>query len=567
MNGGELVAEVLGRHGVRTLFTLCGGHISPILVACKRAGIRVIDTRDEAAAVFAADAVSRLRGVPGVAAVTAGPGVTNTMTAVTNARLAQSPVVILGGATAGILKGRGALQDIDQMALVHSETKWSAVVTRVRDIPALLTTAFAKAREGVPGPVFLELPVDVLYDEAIVREWFEKSGKGNRLLQMYMRRYLRRLFGGIPKIVTPRVERRDAVSEPSVAAVAQRIAAARKPVMVLGSQVVADVQSVPMMAAAIERIAAPAFLSGMSRGLLGLSHPQHIRHRRKEALRQADLVLLAGVPFDFRLNYGRDIARDAFVITVNCAAADLKKNRKPDVALHTDPGAFLIRLGAAMKGTSASEWMATLRESDRERECEIDAAAAEEVEHVNPVALCRAIDRALGPDSILVADGGDFVSTASYTVRPRGPLSWLDPGPFGTLGVGGGFALGAAVSRPDSELWVLYGDGALGFSLMEFDTFARHRIPVIAVVANDGCWSQIHREQIDILGDDIGCMLARTDYHKAAEALGGCGLLVRDSRGVDATLQEAKRIAASGRPVLVNAWIGRSAFRKGSISM
>ena len=178
MNGGEIVADVLARHGVRTLFTLCGGHIAPILVGCQKRGIRVIDTRHEATAVFAADAVSRLTGIPGVAAVTAGPGVTNTMTAVTNARLAQSPVVVLGGATAGILKGRGSLQDIDQMALVRSQMKWSAVATRVCDIPRLLTTAFERAQQGVPGPVVLELPVDPLYDEKTVSSGSTRRGAG-----------------------------------------------------------------------------------------------------------------------------------------------------------------------------------------------------------------------------------------------------------------------------------------------------------------------------------------------------------------------------------------------------
>jgi acetolactate synthase-like protein len=569
MNGGELVAEVLARHGVQTLFTLCGGHISPILVGCHRRGIRVIDTRHEAAAVFAADAVSRLTGVPGVAAVTAGPGVTNTLTAVTNARLAQSPVVILGGATAGILKGRGALQDIDQIALVRSQMKWTAVAKRVRDIPRLLTTAFERAQDGVPGPVFLEFPIDVLYDEKLVREWFEKSGGGNRLLEWYMRRYLRRLFDGAGAVEIPR-PRVPSVVEPNddvVRDVGARIGKAQRPVIVAGSQAVADPASATKVAEALERIGVPVYLSGMSRGLLGTAHGQQMRHHRKDALRHADLVVLAGVPADFRLNYGRDIARDAVVVSANRSSRDLTKNRRPDVALHADPGAFLIRLAASITGTHSDEWRAALRAADDEREREIVAASQERVEDVNPLVLCQAIDRALAPKSIVVADGGDFVSTASYIVRPRAPLSWLDPGPFGTLGVGGGFAIGAAVSRPGEELWILYGDGAVGFSLAEFDTFARHRIPVIAVVANDGCWSQIHREQVDVLGDDTGCMLARTDYHIAATGLGGCGLLLRDEASIEATLQEAKRVAASGRPVLVNAWIGKSAFRKGSISM
>ncbi|MEO6486763.1 MAG: thiamine pyrophosphate-binding protein [Thermoanaerobaculia bacterium] len=562
MNGAELVADVLVRHGVRTLFTLCGGHIAPILVACHRRGIRVIDTRHEATAVFAADAVSRLTGVPGVAAVTAGPGVTNTMTAVTNARLAQSPVVVLGGATAGILKGRGSLQDIDQMALVRSQMKWSAVATRVRDIPRLLSTAFERAQEGVPSPVFLELPVDLLYEEKIVREWFGKSGGGNRLQQWYIRRYLRRQFGGDAEVPEPRVVAMADPSNTAIAEVASRLANAQRPVMVVGSQA-----SSPNVAQALDLLGVPVYLSGMGRGLLGAAHGLQMRHRRKDALRQADLVILAGVPADFRLNYGRDIARDAVIISANRSADDVKKNRRPDFALNVDPGAFLIRLASSAQRTDRDEWIRTLRAADDQREQEILASSNEPVEHVNPLVLCQAIERALAPKSIVVADGGDFVSTASYIVRPRAPLSWLDPGPFGTLGVGAGFALGAAVSRPDDERWILYGDGALGFSLAEFDTFARHRIPVIAVVANDGCWTQIYREQIDILGDDTGCMLARTDYHVAAEGLGGCGLLLKDPEKVDETLQEAKRMAASGRPVLVNVWIGKSAFRKGSISM
>jgi acetolactate synthase-like protein len=569
MNGGELVAEVLARHGVQTLFTLCGGHISPILVGCHRRGIRVIDTRHEAAAVFAADAVSRLTGVPGVAAVTAGPGVTNTLTAVTNARLAQSPVVILGGATAGILKGRGALQDIDQIALVRSQMKWTAVAKRVRDIPHMLTTAFERAQDGVPGPVFLELPVDVLYDEKLVREWFEKSGGGNRLLQWYMRRYLRRLFDGAGTVVIqkPREVSVLEANDDVVRDVAARLGKAQRPVIVAGSQAIADPASAVKVAEALERIGAPVYLSGMSRGLLGAAHRQQMRHHRKDALRHADLVVLAGVPADFRLNYGRDIAHDAVVISANRSSVDLTKNRRPDVALHADPAFFLIQLAASITRPHSDEWSAALRAADDEREREILASSQEKVEYVNPLVLCQAIDRALAPKSIVVADGGDFVSTASYILRPRAPLSWLDPGPFGTLGVGGGFAIGAAVSRPGEELWILYGDGAVGFSLAEFDTFARHRIPVIAIVANDGCWSQIHREQVDILGDDTGCMLARTDYHIAATGLGACGLLLKDEASIEATLQEAKRVAASGRPVLVNAWIGKSAFRKGSISM
>ncbi len=563
MNGGRLVAETLERHGVRFLFTLCGGHISPILTACHARGIRIVDTRNEASAVFGADAVSRLTGVPGVAAVTAGPGVTNTVTAITNARLAQSPLVLLGGATAGILKGRGALQDIDQLALMRPLTKWCTSVQRVRDIPRLLTLAFRRARAGVPGPVFLELPVDLLYDESVVRGWFEKSGKAGPLMRWYMARYLNRQFDGQAR--APRALKEPAATGMNVRDAAARLRKARRPVIVAGSQI-ASADSATRVAAALEKIGAPVYLSGMARGILGSSSAVQVRHRRKEALRQADLVILAGVPADFRLNYGRDIAGQAVLVSANRSRHDLRKNRRPDVALLGDPAAFLMALAEA-GAANWSDWIDTLHRADQEREREIRASAEERSEFINPVSLCRAIEEAMAPRSIIIADGGDFVSTASYIVRPRAPLSWLDPGPYGTLGVGGGFALGAGVARPGEELWLLYGDGALGFSLAEFDSFVRHGIPVIAIVANDGCWSQIYREQVEMLGDDTGCMLARSDYHLAAEGLGGRGLLLQDAGAVDSTLREAKRIAAEGRPVLVNAWVGRTAFRKGSISM
>jgi acetolactate synthase-like protein len=576
MSGGDLVAEVLERHGVRFLFTLCGGHIAPILVSAEKRGIRVIDTRHEATAVFAADATARLTGIPGVAAVTAGPGVTNTITAIRNAQLAQSPLVVLGGATAGILKGRGALQDIDQIALLREDVKWSATARRVRDIPPLLTTAFAEARRGVPGPVFLELPVDTLYEESVVREWFGKSLKKEpkttraRLQSWYVRRYLERLFRapGDPGDHRTRDVSPHPLSGQKMSAVARRLAESKKPLLLLGSQVTSRPQAIESIVRAIERIGAPVYLSGMARGLLGAHHPLQMRHRRRAALREADFVLLAAVPADFRLDYGRDIAGTAYHAAVNFSAKDVKKNRQPDVAFVGDPGELLIALAERIDEPGArSPWIDSLRNADEERETEIDASSEEACDWINPLALCRSIEEALGDRSTLVADGGDFVSTASYIVRPRSPLSWLDPGPFGTLGVGAGFALGAALSKPESEIWILYGDGSLGFSLAEFDTFARHRIPLIAVVGNDGCWTQIHREQIEILGAGTGCGLTRTDYHVAATGLGARGLLVRDASEVASTLAEAKRLASEGHPVLVNAWIGTTGFRKGSISM
>jgi acetolactate synthase-1/2/3 large subunit len=574
MHGGDLIASVLQAQGTRFLFTLCGGHISPILVGCKQRGIRVIDTRHEATAVFAADAVARLTGRPGVAAVTAGPGLTNTLTAVKNAQIAQSPVVLLGGAAATALKGRGALQDIDQMALLRPHVKWAAAARRVAELPALLEQAFREAGRGVPGPVFLECPIDLLYDEALVRQLYGAGSGGRglaaRATRLYLRQHVRRLFAGlnaarIGEEIIP------APPEPDRAAidqVARRLSHADRPVLLVGSQALLAAPAAAEIAAAVDRLGMPVYLSGMARGLLGRAHPLQLRHQRRAALKQADLVILAGVPCDFRLDYGRQIGRRACYVAANRSAADLRLNRRPTIGVLGDAGLFLRRLAERLPQRERwSPWRAELRAREQAREDEIARQARAPSANINPIQLCREIENALDPSAILIGDGGDFVATASYTIRPRGPLAWLDPGAFGTLGVGAGFALGAKLVHPESEVWALFGDGALGYSLAELDTFARHSIPIIAVVGNDAGWTQIAREQVEMLHDDVGTALAHTDYHRVAEGFGAAGLHMDDPELVPDTLRRARELAAAGKPVLVNAVLGKTDFRKGSISV
>jgi acetolactate synthase-1/2/3 large subunit len=330
---------------------------------------------------------------------------------------------------------------------------------------------------------------------------------------------------------------------------------------------------VPALARAVEALGAPVYLAGAARGLLGAGHALQLRHKRREALREADLVLLAGIPADFRLDYGRHINRKAELIAVNRDEAALRQNRKAEVAVHGDPALLLrglaerLATGPGQPGGRWKDWLESLRTRDLEREREIAQQAEPGAELVNPLLLCREIDRLLTADSVVVADGGDFVATAAYTVSPRAPLSWLDPGVFGTLGVGGGFALGARLCRPQADVWILYGDGSAAYSLAEFDTYARHGIPVVAVVGNDAAWMQIAREQVEILKDDVGVVLARTDYHKVAEGYGGRGLVLTRNEDIRPVLEEALAIARGGAPVLVNAHLARTEFRKGSISM
>ena len=575
-HGGDRVAAALAAHGVQFVFTLCGGHISPILTASNARGIRIIDVRDEATAVFAADAVARLTGVPGVAAVTAGPGLSNTITALKNAQLAQSPIVLFGGAAPTALQGRGALQDIDQRPLIEPHVKLFKKIRRVRDLGPAVDEAFAVARAGVPGPVCIECPVDLLYDEASIRQWYaDAAGKGtsipDRLLRFYLNRHVEKMFAGSTEAAAPRVRAvlPPAATDASVAAAAAALARSERPLLVIGSQALSIAAEAPRIAAAVGQLGIPAYLSGMARGLLGRDHVLQMRHQRRQALRESDCVLLAGVPCDFRLDYGRHVRRSATLIAANRSAKEARMNRKPDIAAIGDAGLLLERLVAplALAGRRWTSWTEDLRTRDLKRESEIEDQARPEGEYVNPIAFFRALDQAAGEHAVMVADGGDFVATASYIVRPRAPLSWLDPGVFGTLGVGAGFALGAALCRPGSEVWIIYGDGACGYGLIEFDTFVRHGIPVIAVVGNDAGWTQIAREQVKMLGDDVGTVLARSAYHEVAAGFGAEGILVTKTAEVSAALARARAAAKAGKPVLINVWLDKTDFREGSISM
>jgi len=577
-HGGDLIAEVLARHGATHLFTLCGGHISPILTGCQARGLRVIDVRDEGNAVFAADAVARMTGNIGVAAVTAGPGVTNTITAVKNAQMAQSPLVIFGGSTATLLKGRGSLQDIDQLSIMKPITKWATTVKTVPALAPIVERACQLAVDGVPGPVFVEVPVDLLYPESIVRMWYEKEaglgkakGIGAKALELYIKGHLYRQFRApvMPDVLShlelPHLRNETA----GIDRAAEALKAAEKPVIVIGSQTLVGVKDPGRLARAIGMLGTPVFLAGTARGLLGRTHELQLRHNRGAALKEADVVIVCGFPFDFRLGYGRGINKKATLIAANLSSHELKKNRRPDIAVEMHAGDFLVALAdrVSSAGDRWKPWVDQLREKEAARDNEIKTKAQAKGELIDPLHFFLRMEEAMADDAVLVVDGGDFVATASYIVRPRAPLSWLDPGVFGTLGVGGGMALGASVVRPGREVWLVWGDGSSAYTLAEFDSYVRHGVAPIAVIGNDASWAQIAREQVEVLGTTLGCDLRRTDYHKVAEGYGGVGLLLTDPARVDTTLAEAKAIAKTGRPVCINVHLRKTDFRKGSISI
>ncbi len=390
----------------------------------------------------------------------------------------------------------------------------------------------------MPGPVFVEVPVDVLYPEATVREWYLKEAGvegarslGQKALGLYLKGHLYRQFhvpspdlaGRLPKL-----RRLHPTERAKIEDAAAMLAKAERPALVIGSQTMVNCLSAGPLARAVEALAMPTWLGGMARGLLGRDSPTQFRHARGKALKDADVVLVCGFPFDFRLKYGLGFGKKTKVIAVNLSAAELHQNRKPELAIQMPAADFLVRLSGHLQ--AQERWLPFVeacRKREQARDAEIAAKAKTTGPLVDPVHFFQRLEAKLADDAVLVADGGDFVATAAYLLKPRGPLSWLDPGVFGTLGVGGGFAAGACAVRPKSEVWIIYGDGSCAYSLAEFDTFVRHGLAPIAVIGTDGAWGQIARDQVTILGSGVATTLRRTDYHLVARGLRRCGAVAR----------------------------------------
>ena len=569
-HGGDIVASTLKQHNIKHIFTLCGGHISPILVSCSQNDIKVIDVRHEATAVFAADAISRLSPAIGVAAVTAGPGLTNTVTAVKNLQMAQVPVLLLVGATATVLKNRGSLQDIDQIGLMRSLTKYQAVVNKGKDIANQINKAIIIAQSDVPGPVFIELPLDLLYPKDMVYDLYGLNQKMSWFVKYYLQRNFNKIFNDFDKkpLPVPKINYSN-ISSNKLSKCLEMILKAKKPLLLIGSQLMINVLNIEKISKQLSLMNMPIFVSGMARGLMSNKDIEIFRHKRTLALNECDLVILAGVPCDFRLGYGRQINKDAKIIAINRDRKDLYLNIKPSLAIQSDPGSFISKISEKVSENKLnySVWLDNLRSREKDRENEIEKQSKIKTDYVNPIQLFRIINKHIDKNDIIVADGGDFVATASYILRPRFQLGWLDPGPFGTLGVGAGFILGSNFACPNSTIWGIYGDGAFGYSMAEFDTFSRHNIPVIAIIGNDGGWTQIARDQVEIFNDPVATELGYSNYHEVIDKLGGIGYQISENDDIHDVIVEAKEHAKSGNSVLINVKIGKTDFRKGSISV
>jgi acetolactate synthase-1/2/3 large subunit len=541
MHGGRIVADALKREEVGAVFTLCGGHVQAIYDGCLDAGIRVVDVRHEQTAGHAADGWARVTGRPGVAIVTAGPGVTDCVTAVANAYRAGVPMIVIGGQGPRALQDMGSLQDMNHVELMRSITKWSVSVPETRRLGEYVASAFRVATTGVPGPVFLEMPLDVLMG-------FEEDGG----------------------IVRPESYRTDARPAGDPDAIARAIAlcdAAERPVLVVGSQMRWS-RRADALERLLERRPMPTFLNGMARGALPPGHPCLFGRVRAWALGRADVVLVFGTPFDFRLAYGREPTwnPNAQVIQVDLDGAEIGKNRAVGVGVVGDTGLVLDAIAAGVAGRAGSAWIAEVAAEEARKREKMRAEMESDASPPNPLRVCAEIDRFVQDDTIVVGDGGDFVATAAYVLGIRRPGLWMDPGPLGTLGVGPGYAMAAKIARPDARVIVVYGDGSFGLHGIEFEAMARQRIAVVGVVGNDAAWTQIRRGQIDIYGPDRApaTALDHTRYDEVVRALGGHGEWVTDVAGLRPALERA---FDAGVPALVNVRIAASDFRKGAISV
>jgi acetolactate synthase-1/2/3 large subunit len=546
VHGGRLAARTLKQAGVEVIFTLSGGHIMPLYDGCLDEGIQLIDVRHEQAAVHAADAWARCRpGSIGVAAITAGPGLTDGVTGIANAWRANSPVFILCGQGPFKELGRGALQELNHIDIVRPITKYAGAVFETQRIPEHIELAVRHAVSGIPGPAYLEIPMDTFMAEC---EWEQAPMPPVRT--------------AVPRSWPDQEDVRTAL---------ELLRGARRPVLVAGTSVKWSRAAAPLNRF-VRQTHIPAYTNGMGRGTIPPDCPEFLQHSRRAAFKQADCVILAGAELDFRMRFGRTIAPEATIIQLEMEASRIGQNRPSDAALVGNIGCgfelLVAELGDSEMGLDFSAWRDQLRTFEAEAEEEMEGRMASDEVPIDPMRLCREVRdwvETLG-DSVVIGDGGDIVSTAASILPVKREGAWMDPGPLGTLGVGMPFALAAQLANPDQRVVIIYGDGSFGLNGFEYDTAVRFGLPVIGVMGNDGAWGQMMRPQGAVYGWDrlTATLLRYTRYDRVVEALGGHGERVERPEDIRPALERA---AASGKPALVNVIIRQDReFKKAAYS-
>jgi acetolactate synthase-1/2/3 large subunit len=519
-HGGRIVANVLKSRGVTDLFTLSGGHLFSIYDGCKEEGIGILDVRHEQTAVFAAEGLAKATRGLGAAALTAGPGVTNGISAIAGAQANNSPIAVLGGRAPEMRWGSGSLQEIDHLPFVAPLVKSAETVKEPGRIAAMTAAALDLAAAAPSGPTFVDYPLDVVFTEA--------------------------------ELATPGLPQAPA-AEPAVGVeeAAALLAGAERPAIMAGTGLYWGHGEGELRALA-EALGVPVFLNGLGRGCLPADHELAFSRARGTALKGADVALVIGVPMDFRLGFGGSFGEETKIVRLDVADNALTANRMPDLDLVGDVRASLaaIREAAGAGAGRSGRWLGELRAVEVEKR----AAEREELDDsrspLHPVRVYRELGEVLDRDAIVVGDGGDFVSYAGRFIDTYEPGCWMDPGPFGCLGAGPGQAIGAKVAHPDRQVCLLLGDGAFGFAGMEFDTMARHGLGVVGVMGNNGIWALEHHPMKFLYGYSVAAELRpETRYDELVESLGCDGILVRDPAELRPALERAFE---SGRPTLVN---------------
>jgi acetolactate synthase I/II/III large subunit len=534
-HGGARAVAAAQRHGAETMFTLSGGHVFPIYDGAVKADppMRIVDVRHEQTAVFAAEATARLSLTPGLAVLTAGPGVTNGVSAVTTAHFNGSPLVVLAGRAPDYRWGSGSLQEFDHPALLQTITKRAWTEHQTARIGPAVDEAFRLAAARHRGPVFLDVSLEALFGPA---------GAGPAA-------------DGDPAGREDQQERPDPAA---VDAIAGLLAQARQPVLVLGSDVWLDGAHSAARAAA-EELRLPVIANGQGRGILPSGHELLVTRARPVAFGQADLVIVVGTPLDFRLGYGefggKNGAPPAQVVHVADAPAQIASHRELAAAAAGDLSAFFRQLADAAKPDRAawpweSDWLPRLQDASRQAIAADAPLLASEADPIHPMRIYGELTRLLDADAVVIGDGGDFVSYAGKYIEPRRPGGWLDPGPYGCLGTGLGYAIAARIARPSAQVVLLLGDGAAGFSLMDADTLVRHRLPVVMICGNNGIWGLEKHPMQALYGYDVAADLQpQCRYDEVVAALGGAGELVTRPSDIGPAL---RRAFDSGLPYLVN---------------
>lgn len=542
LHGGQVLARALAAEGVDTIFTLTGGHISALYDGCRDTDVRIVDVRHEQAAAHAADAYARLTHRPGVAAVTAGPGVTDAITAVANAHYADSPVLLLGGRNPLALEGMGALQDAPHVELLRPVTKWAVTALETRRLPELVGDALRAALAPRSGPVYLDLPMDVLMSHVDPAALVGRPGQ--------------------------RATHPAAPDPDAVARTAALLARAERPVVLVGSGAHWSRASAELDV--LVRLAGlPVYVNGMGRGILPSEHPNLLGLTRRSALAGTDLVLALGIDFDFRVGFGRPptLSEDVPVVHVDPEPGRIARNRPVALGITSDIARFLAALaehagtfaatGSGARGapSAPSAWLERLVAEEAVRLAEREAIAATDAVPIHPLRFAREVARWVDRDTIVIGDGGDIVAHTAGSVRVDRPGHWMDPGPFGCLGVGAPFAMAARVVHPDARVLVVHGDGAFGFNGMEYESAARQGLPFVGIVGNDGAWGEMkafHERAYGAEGMVAQDLAPGIAYERMVEALGGQGERVERPEDIGPALDRALE---AGVPALVNVLI------------